>query len=195
MNRRSFLLSLAGAGIGAAALSPLGAMAAASAQSSHAAKTSAAKGLPRLKTAQVGEGVLSLAYHSAGPEEGRPVVLLHDFAYDIHSYAEVIPLLTAQGFHVIVPALAVHAKSHSLSGDHRQDCSTNPWPIWPFVRRSITPSASNSHRPFGDSAESLALLGRATRISAIGPIRVVGTSGPVVLARRRVHGPAIPHSS
>ena len=28
---------------------------------------------------------------------------------------------------------------------------------------------SNSHRPFGESAESLALLGRATRMSALGP--------------------------
>jgi pimeloyl-ACP methyl ester carboxylesterase len=106
MNRRSFLLSLAGAGIGfgAAALSPLATAASAKAP----ANSPAHKALPRLKTAQVGDGVLSLSYHSAGPEEGRPVVLLHDFAYDIHSFAEVIPLLTAQGLHVIVPYMRGH---------------------------------------------------------------------------------------
>jgi len=102
MKRRGFLISLAGAGLSAAALSPLGA---------SAALAAVRKTLPRLKTAQVATDNLSVGYHSAGPEEGRPVVLLHDFAYDIHSFAEVIPLLTAQGLHVIVPYLRGHGST------------------------------------------------------------------------------------
>lgn len=50
-------------------------------------------------------GVLDIAYHQAGPVGGPPVLLMHGFPYDIHAYAEVVPLLAAQGCRVIVPYL------------------------------------------------------------------------------------------
>ncbi len=53
-------------------------------------------------------GVLDVAYHEAGPADGDPVLLLHGFPYDIHSYVDVIPLLAAAGRRVIVPYLRGH---------------------------------------------------------------------------------------
>lgn len=74
----------------------------------------APKSLPRLIIKQAGSETISFGYHSAGPEEGRPVVLLHDFAYDIHSYAEVSQILAAQGFRVIVPYLRGHGTTRFI---------------------------------------------------------------------------------
>ena len=54
---------------------------------------------------QIDAGVLSVAYHEAGPAGGPAVMLLHGFPYDIHSYVDVAPLLAAQGCRVIVPYL------------------------------------------------------------------------------------------
>ena len=51
----------------------------------------------------VDAGVLRIAYHEAGPSSGVPVLLMHGFPYDIHAYAEVMPLLAAQGCRAIVP--------------------------------------------------------------------------------------------
>src|SRR6201987_1143841 len=53
----------------------------------------------------VDAGVLTVAYHEAGPADGPPVVLLHGFPYDIHSYVDVAPILAEKGCRVIVPYL------------------------------------------------------------------------------------------
>jgi pimeloyl-ACP methyl ester carboxylesterase len=50
--------------------------------------------------------VLSIGYHDFG--EGPAVVLLHGFPYDIHAYAEVVPILAGAGFRVVVPYLRGH---------------------------------------------------------------------------------------
>jgi pimeloyl-ACP methyl ester carboxylesterase len=47
--------------------------------------------------------VLTVGYYDVGT--GPAVVLLHGFPYDIHSYADVAPMLAAAGFRVIVPYL------------------------------------------------------------------------------------------
>ena len=54
---------------------------------------------------QIDAGLLNVGYVDAGPADGPAVVLLHGWPYDIHSYAEVIPLLAAAGYRVIVPYL------------------------------------------------------------------------------------------
>lgn len=46
---------------------------------------------------------LSVGYAELGPADGPAVLLLHGWPYDIHSYAEVAPVLAARGFRVIVP--------------------------------------------------------------------------------------------
>ena len=48
-------------------------------------------------------GVLDIAHHDSGPAGGPPVVLMHGFPYDVHTYAEVAPRLAAQGCRVVVP--------------------------------------------------------------------------------------------
>jgi len=48
-------------------------------------------------------GVLNVGYVEAGPADSLPVILMHGFPYDIHSYAQVTPILAAAGHRVIVP--------------------------------------------------------------------------------------------
>jgi pimeloyl-ACP methyl ester carboxylesterase len=54
---------------------------------------------------QVDVGVLNVGYVDIGPADGPAVLLLHGWPYDIHSYAEVAPLLAAAGYRTIVPYL------------------------------------------------------------------------------------------
>lgn len=60
-------------------------------------------------------GVLEIAYYEAGPSDGTPVMLMHGFPYDIHSYVEVAPMLASQGYRVIVPYLRGHGPTRFLS--------------------------------------------------------------------------------
>jgi len=64
---------------------------------------------------QVKAGLLSVGYAEAGPANGQPVILLHGWPYDIHSYAEVAALLAAKGYRVIVPHLRGHGTTRFLS--------------------------------------------------------------------------------
>ena len=54
---------------------------------------------------QVEAGPLTVSYVDAGPADGPAVMLLHGWPYDIHSFAEVTPVLAAAGYRVIVPFL------------------------------------------------------------------------------------------
>src|SRR5262245_14414127 len=47
---------------------------------------------------QIDTGVLNTGYVEAGPADGRPVILLHGWPYDIHSYVDVAPRLAAAGY-------------------------------------------------------------------------------------------------
>jgi pimeloyl-ACP methyl ester carboxylesterase len=64
----------------------------------------------------INAGVLNVAYFESGPEGGTPVFLMHGFPYDIHTYAEVAPLLAAQGCRVIVPYLRGFGATRFLIG-------------------------------------------------------------------------------
>lgn len=66
---------------------------------------------------QVKAGDLDVAFGDAGPTDGRPIVLLHGWPYDIHSFDEVVPLLTMQGFRVIVPYLRGYGPTRFLSAE------------------------------------------------------------------------------
>jgi pimeloyl-ACP methyl ester carboxylesterase len=66
---------------------------------------------------QIDAGVLNVGYVEAGPADGRPVLLLHGFPYDIHSYVEVAPLLAAEGYRVIVPYFRGYGTTTFLSPD------------------------------------------------------------------------------
>jgi pimeloyl-ACP methyl ester carboxylesterase len=60
---------------------------------------------------QVDAGVLSVGYVEAGPVSARPVILLHGWPYDIHSYVDVTTLLVARGYRVFVPHLRGHGST------------------------------------------------------------------------------------
>jgi pimeloyl-ACP methyl ester carboxylesterase len=60
-------------------------------------------------------GALDIAYHETGPANGPPVFLMHGFPYDIHSYAEVAPMLAAAGCRVVVPYLRGFGPTRFLS--------------------------------------------------------------------------------
>jgi pimeloyl-ACP methyl ester carboxylesterase len=64
---------------------------------------------------QIKAGVLDVGYVEAGAADGRPVVLMHGFPYDIHSYVEVAPLLAAEGYRVIVPYFRGYGTTSFLS--------------------------------------------------------------------------------
>jgi pimeloyl-ACP methyl ester carboxylesterase len=54
---------------------------------------------------RVRTSVLEIAYKEAGPPEGVPVLLMHGWPYDPHTYDEVVPPLVAAGCRTIVPYL------------------------------------------------------------------------------------------
>ncbi|MBO9651557.1 MAG: alpha/beta hydrolase [Variovorax sp.] len=60
-------------------------------------------------------GVLDVSYFEAGPADGPPVLLMHGFPYDIHSYVDVAPMLAAAGCRVIVPYLRGYGGTRFLS--------------------------------------------------------------------------------
>ena len=66
---------------------------------------------------QVDAGVLNVGYVDAGPPDGDAVILLHGWPYDIHSFADVVPLLTAAGYRVVVPYLRGYGTTRFLSDD------------------------------------------------------------------------------
>ena len=66
---------------------------------------------------QIDAGPLNVGYVDAGPADGPTVVLLHGWPYDIHSFVEVAPLLTAAGCRVIVPYLRGYGTTRFLSDD------------------------------------------------------------------------------
>jgi len=66
---------------------------------------------------QIDAGALNVGYVDAGPADGPPIVLLHGWPYDIYSFADVTPLLTAKGYRVIVPFLRGYGTTRFLSAD------------------------------------------------------------------------------
>jgi pimeloyl-ACP methyl ester carboxylesterase len=115
-NRRRFL-GIAAAG---AAGASVGLISSASAQSK---KPNAARGTSTKSGTntsfgplkQIDAGLLNVGYAEAGPANGRPVILLHGWPYDIHSFVDVAPLLASAGYRVIVPYLRGYGTTRFLS--------------------------------------------------------------------------------
>ncbi|MET0898769.1 MAG: alpha/beta hydrolase [Mycobacterium sp.] len=70
---------------------------------------------------QVDAGELSIGYAEDGPADGPPVILLHGWPYDIHSYVEVVPLLAARGYRVLVPYLRGYGTTRFRAADARRN--------------------------------------------------------------------------
>ncbi len=94
--------------------------------SAHAQTGSAAAGSATTKPAtgaafgplkEIDAGVLNIGYAEAGPADGPVVVLLHGWPYDIHSFADVAPLLASAGYRVLVPHVRGYGTTRFLSAD------------------------------------------------------------------------------
>jgi pimeloyl-ACP methyl ester carboxylesterase len=66
---------------------------------------------------QIDAGLLNVGYAEIGPSGGTPVILLHGWPYDIHSYVDVAPLLASTGYRVIVPYVRGYGTTRFLSND------------------------------------------------------------------------------
>jgi len=66
---------------------------------------------------QIDAGVLNVGYAEAGPISGPPVILLHGWPYDIHSFVDVAPLLASAGYRVIVPYVRGYGTTRFLSSE------------------------------------------------------------------------------
>ncbi len=104
--------------LGAAALTlaagPLAILGSAKAQSGNPSVPSPLQTeLPPIK--QIDAGVLNIGYAEAGPANGPVVILLHGWPYDINSFADVAPILTAKGYRVIIPHLRGYGTTRFLS--------------------------------------------------------------------------------
>jgi hypothetical protein len=108
LDRRSFV-SAATATIAVGKLS-IASAATASGTSSSDASFGAVK--------QINAGELSVAYAEAGPSNGRVVIRLHAWPYDIHSYVDVAPILASAGYHLITALWPQRCKALvCVSGD------------------------------------------------------------------------------
>jgi pimeloyl-ACP methyl ester carboxylesterase len=58
-----------------------------------------------------------MGYVDVGPSSGPPVILLHGWPYDIHTFVDVAPLLTSRGYRAIVPYLRGYGTTHFLSSE------------------------------------------------------------------------------
>ncbi len=66
---------------------------------------------------RINAGALDVSYAEAGPANGKPVLLLHGWPYDIYSYVEVAPILAAAGYRVIIPYLRGYGGTRFLAAD------------------------------------------------------------------------------
>ena len=117
-DRRRFL----GAAAMSIAAAQLGVIGSIKAQSSKANPADRPRARPGTSTSfgsvkQIDAGLLNVGYAEAGPADGSPVILLHGWPYDIHSFIDVAPLLASKGYRVIVPHLRGYGTTRFLSGD------------------------------------------------------------------------------
>ena len=66
---------------------------------------------------QIDAGVLSIGYAELGSSTGTPVILLHGWPYDIHSFADVAPRLALVGYRVVVPYVRGFGTTRFRSND------------------------------------------------------------------------------
>jgi pimeloyl-ACP methyl ester carboxylesterase len=112
--RRRFL-GAATATVAAAQLGMIGSAAAQPAPRAPAVKPGTHTSFGPLK--QIDAGVLNVGYADAGPADGPPVILLHGWPYDIHSFADVAPALASAGYRVIIPYLRGYGTTRFLSSE------------------------------------------------------------------------------
>jgi pimeloyl-ACP methyl ester carboxylesterase len=89
----------------AIAIAPLALPGLAHAQTAGARPAAQAQPASFTSLKHIDAGDLNVAYVDEGPAKGPVVILLHGWPYDIHSYVDVVPMLTKAGYRVVVPYL------------------------------------------------------------------------------------------
>ncbi|ACM28587.1 alpha/beta hydrolase [Agrobacterium rhizogenes] len=112
--RRRFF-GIAALALAANQLALPGSVAAQSNETKPAVKSGGGASFASLK--QIDAGVLTVGYAEAGPADGAPVILLHGWPYDIHSFVDVAPLLASRGYRVVVPYLRGYGATGFLSSE------------------------------------------------------------------------------
>ncbi len=115
-DRRNFL-QIASTGAAALTAAGFGLLQPARAQGTARPTASPNNAVPLAPIRQIKAGVLDIGYYEAGPANGPVVLLLHGWPYDIHSFIDVAPLLTAKGYRVIVPHARGYGTTQFLSAD------------------------------------------------------------------------------
>ncbi|HWV73952.1 MAG TPA: alpha/beta hydrolase [Pseudosphingobacterium sp.] len=70
---------------------------------------------PSFDIKQINAGLLNIGYADLGPADGKAIILLHGWPYDIYSFADVAPLLVLRGYRVIIPYLRGFGTTRFLS--------------------------------------------------------------------------------
>ena len=66
---------------------------------------------------QIDAGILNVGYAEAGPGDSPPVILLHGWPYDIHSYVDVATMLASAGYRTIIPYLRGYGTTRFLASE------------------------------------------------------------------------------
>jgi pimeloyl-ACP methyl ester carboxylesterase len=105
--RRARFLGTSAATVAAAQLAMIGPAGAqqATTDAPKAAAAAPANGALFGEVKQIYAGLLDVGYVEVGPADGHPVILLHGWPYDVHSFENVAPALAAAGYRAIVPYL------------------------------------------------------------------------------------------
>jgi pimeloyl-ACP methyl ester carboxylesterase len=112
-NRRKFIATAAIA-VGGAQFGPI-ATAAANGMAPYIPQANSAVMTQPWKIKLVKAGPLQVEYAEAGPKKGEVIVLLHGWPYDIWSFGEVVPLLIAKGYRILMPRARGFGNTNFLS--------------------------------------------------------------------------------
>jgi pimeloyl-ACP methyl ester carboxylesterase len=112
--QRRTLLGATAIGLTAA---QLGSISSAAAQSVMSARATGAARASFAAVKRIKAGVLDVEYAEDGPADGKPVLLLHGWPYDIHTYVDVAPILAAAGYRVIVPHARGYGGTRFIASD------------------------------------------------------------------------------
>ena len=112
IGRRLFLKT---AGLGAAGMAVSSLAVAGDTHATNAPFAGSKMGPDMGPVRQIRAGDLDIGYVDTGPVDGRVVLLLHGWPYDIHGFEAVAPLLVQAGFRVIIPYLRGYGTTRLLS--------------------------------------------------------------------------------
>jgi hypothetical protein len=91
--------------------------------------------------------VLDVAFEEIGEADGRAVILLHGFPYDVRAFDEEVPMLTHRAVRVIVPYLRGFGPTRFVN-DSTNELLWRTWsPTWDVSAEAFRRSSPSLHNP------------------------------------------------